>query len=128
MIEKFPFNDTIIQPLAFLDPRNRGKTSPAGIIQLANRFTSLSPDEMDTLGMEFYDYRASPLDHLPTFDGKEAGAVDQFWAAMGKVKSVINSDVLRFGVLAQFAQILLVLPHSNADPKRLFSMVRQIET
>ena len=124
MIDKFPFNDNTLQQLAFLDPRNRDNTSLSGIIQLASRFTSFSPEEMDTLGMEFRDYRASPLDQLPTYDAKEAGAVDHFWAAMAKIYSIMDSEVYRFGLLSQFAQVLLVLPHSNADPERLFSMVR----
>ena len=95
IIDKFPFYDNTIQHLAFLDPRNRGKTSINGIIQLATRFTAFSPDEMDTLGMEFRDYRASPLNQLPPFDEKlkEAGAIDHFWAAMATVHSIMDSEV-----------------------------------
>ena len=37
-------------------------------------------------------------------------------------------ETLRFGKLAQLSKALLVLPHSNADPERLFSMVRKIYT
>ena len=129
MIQKFPFNDKILSELSFLDPRNRGKTSVNGLVQLANRFGSFSPDELDTLNMQFRDYRAAPLDQLPTYDPCEAaGAIDHFWAAMAEVKSVTNLEVYRFGTLSSFAQVLLVLPHSNADPERLFSMVRKIET
>ena len=47
---------------------------------------------------------------------------------MSKVKLVTDINTSRFGTLAQLAKILLVLPHSNADPERLFSMVRKIET
>ncbi len=129
MIDKFPFKDKLLQEFAFLDPRNRDKTSINGLIQLANRFTSFSPDKLDDLNMEFRDYRASSLDELPTFDTQAAaGAIDQFWAAMAEVTSVVHLEVHRFGTLSSFAQILLVLPHSNADPERLFSMVRKIET
>ena len=31
-------------------------------------------------------------------------------------------------MLSQLAKTLLVLPHSNADPERIFSMVRKIES
>ena len=34
----------------------------------------------------------------------------------------------RFGDLANFCKLLLVLPHSSADPKRLFSMLGKVET
>ena len=78
--------------------------------------------------MEFCDFRASTLDELPSFDPKEAGAIDHFWAAMAKVPSVMDSEIYRYSALSKFAQTLLILPHSNADPERLFSMVRKIET
>ena len=124
MIAKFPFK---VNQLAFLDPRNRDKTSLSGIIQLANRFTSFSSDQLDTLSMKFRDFRASTLDELPLFDPKEAGAIDHFWAAMAEVPSVMDSEIHRYSTLSKFAQTLFILPHSNADPERLFSMVRKIE-
>ena len=34
----------------------------------------------------------------------------------------------RFGNLAKFNKLLLVLPHLTADPKRLFSIIRKIDT
>ena len=68
IIDKFPFNNNTIKQLAFLDPRNRDKTSNNGIIQLASRFITFSPDEKDTLSLEFRDYRASASDQLPAFD------------------------------------------------------------
>ena len=52
---------------------------------------SFSPDEMDTLSLEFHDYGASALDQLPAFDPKEAGAIDHFWIAMAKVYSIMDS-------------------------------------
>ena len=78
MKQKFPFHDSTLQQFAFLDPRNRDKTSLNGILQLANRFGSLSTDELDTLSMEFRDYRSTPSDQLPVFDAEESGAVDHF--------------------------------------------------
>ena len=53
LMDTFPFHDSTLQQHAFLDPRNRDKTSLNGIFQLANCFTSFSPDELDILGMEF---------------------------------------------------------------------------
>ena len=47
---------------------------------------------------------------------------------MAKVHSVMNLEVRRFGILSEFAPVLLILPHLNADPERLFSMVRKIQT
>ena len=34
----------------------------------------------------------------------------------------------RYGNLADFSKLLLVLPHSTADPERLFSIIGKIDT
>ena len=128
MLAKFPFSDNIFEDLAFLDPRNRSLSSPTGMIRLANRFTSLETDEIDCLVMELRDYRAASDSELPTFDHREYAAIDHFWAAMAEVKLVTDEESFRFGMLSRVAKVLLILPHSNADPERLFSMVRKIET
>ena len=47
---------------------------------------------------------------------------------MAKLPSVMDMEVHHFGILSNLAKIFLVLPHSNADPERLISMVRKIET
>ena len=125
---KFPFSDSTIQELAFLDPHNRDKSSRTGILELATRFTSFTTDEMDDLTMESSDYRTASDDQLPNFDSQSYAAIDHFWVAMAEVHTVTDLDTLRFGMLSKLAKVLLVLPHSNADPERLFSMVRKIET
>ena len=122
MLNKFPFTDNIIKELSFLDPRHRSTSSCSGIISLASRFTSFTEDELDNLSMEFRDFRSSDL---PEFNPKEHAAIEHFWDAMSKVKLVNES---KFETLAALAKVLLILPHSNADPERLFSMVRKIET
>ena len=69
-------------------------------------------------------------DQLPTFTPSEDAAVDHFWASMAELKATCITDLecLSFGFLSQLARTLLVLPHSNADPERFFSMVRKVET
>jgi hypothetical protein len=125
ILAKFP---ETIKELAFLDPRNREKTTITGLIQLANRFTIFTADEIDDLVTEFRDYRAISDSDLPSLGTNEHAALDHFWAAVAEVKSITDSETYHFGFLAQLAKTLLVLPHSNADPERLFSMVRKIET
>ena len=136
IIIKFPFQDRILKEIAFLNPQNRQLTSVMGIVNLASRFTSFSTDKMDELMMEFRDYRGATDGQLPTLlseplenTGSEATCgLENFWAAMSELKSITDSALLRFGTLSHLAKILLVLPHSNADPERLFSMVRKIDT
>ena len=78
--------------------------------------------------MKFRDFRASLDADLPEYDPQISSGVDRFWSAMAEVRSVTDSETFRYSVLSKLAKILLILPHSNADPERLFSMVRKIET
>ena len=51
-----------------------------------------------------------------------------FWAYVGDVRTITDNETLRLGKLAQLSKTLLVLPHSNAGPERLFSLARKIHT
>ena len=75
--------------------------------------------------MQFRDFRSSTDDQLPSFNLDEYAAIDHFWSAMAKVEIVTDLETLRFGTLARLA---IILPLSNVDPERLFSMVRKIST
>ena len=128
ILAKFPFKDRIFKKLLMLDPHNRSVTDTTDVLDLAIRFTSFGQDDMDSLTMDYLDYRSCTEDELPVFDPRSDAAIDHFWADIGDMKTVANLETLRFGKLSQLAKVLLVLPHSNADPERLFSMVRKIYT
>ena len=46
---------------------------------------------------------------------------------MGKLDDIFSATK-RFGVLSKLAKTLLVLPNSNADPERAFSIIKKIHT
>lgn len=54
--------------------------------------------------------------------------MDCFWNALGKMPRPDDTREQRFPHIVRLAKAALVLPHSNADPERLFSMVKKIET
>ena len=91
-----------------------------------------SPEKIDAVVEEFRAFRVSPNHQLPSYNPKEDFAMDYFWPAIAKQKMVTSADLstisLTYSNLAHLAKVLLVLPHSNANPKRLFSMVGKIET
>ena len=124
IIAKFPFQDKTLADLQLLDPRVRLNLTQASVLQLFNRFFPGDGEAADDLVAEFLDYRAVPDDQLPQLDG----SLDQFWHAVSKLKKPGNTSQLRFGTLSTLAKVLLVLPHANADPERLFSMVNKVET
>ena len=47
ILAKFPFGDEAVKELTFLAPLNSGKTTNAGLVALANRFTTFTADEVD---------------------------------------------------------------------------------
>ena len=116
--------------LSLLDPRQRENVSPASVVHLCSRFFTACPSEQrDDILSEFRDFRATPDEYLPTLDfpTTDSSGIESFWMAMSEI-TLSDQTIYRFGNLAKLCKILLVLPHGNADPERLFSMVSKIET
>ena len=128
MVSKFPFRDTTIRDLSLLDPSSRSKTTSTSVTRLAKRFLRLSTEDMDDLHREFLDYKSMPEDQLPPVDASSPSAIDHFWSAIASMPAPGDAEQHRFTHLAELCKVLLVLPHSTADPERLFSMIRKIET
>ena len=89
-------------------------------------------DEIDAVVQEFRAFCVTPDHQLPIYDSKADHGLDKFWFAMS-VQKTVSSDLelpgaFAYSNLARLAKILLVLPHSNADPERLFSMLGKIQT
>ena len=130
MFAKFPFKDPVLSDLSLLDPHQREHVPPASVVHLCSRFFTACPsDQWDDILSEFRDFRATPDECLPTLDfpTTESPGIESFWMAMSEI-TLSDQTIYRFGNLAKLCKILLVLPHGNADPERLFSMVSKIET
>uniref|UniRef100_A0A1X7VKY4 HAT C-terminal dimerisation domain-containing protein n=1 Tax=Amphimedon queenslandica TaxID=400682 RepID=A0A1X7VKY4_AMPQE len=52
--------------------------------------------------------------------------MDLIWAYLGSVKSL--DGTLLYGQLAKVAQLVLVIPHSNAEEERVFSLITKNKT
>ena len=122
IVAKFPFADLTINDLGILDPRYHFKASSSLVIRLFRRFTPTA--NLDSILIEFREYQSLPDPQLPVYE-----SLDDFWASVGnlpKPAGVIGEK--RFGHLTSFCKILLVLPHSTADPERLFSIIGKVDT
>ena len=75
----------------------------------------------DQLQRKFLAYQVD--DELPAHTSDD---LDHFWHTMSQ-KVDMNGQLL-YPKLSALMKTLLVLPHSNADSERVFSMVRQIKT
>lgn len=125
MLQKFPFHDDALKNMAFLNPEFKEQLVADCVLKLAKRFPQILGDtcSLDELQEEFLDYQLTPKEELPPAD---LGA-DKFWSQMAKVMEPF-SNKSRFGLLAKLALACCVIPVSNADPERIFSMLKKIQT
>ncbi len=124
--EKFPMRDQILTNLTVVNPENQDDVKPEQILTLAERFPNvIKADAREQLNVEILDYVSTNLETLvPNYKNLP---VDEFWGKLSKVRSV-SSGQLRFREICQLMKVLLVLPNSNCDVERAFSIVRHIKT
>ena len=82
-------------------------------------------EEVDQLVEQFSDYQLAPVEELPSC--ADDGMIEQFWGEMGNLTDNF-SNTKRFGILGKVAKTLLILPNSNADSERAFSIIKKIHT
>ena len=93
---------------------------------------------MDRLGEEFTAYQLLEDSDIPQDVWKQATLyideehnqtyhrMDVLWHHISTMRAPDNS--YRFFRLSQIAKLILVIPHSNAEEERVFSMVRKNKT
>ena len=92
---------------------------------------------MDALSEEFIAYQLLQDEDIPSHvwdkatvvaddDGHEYYRMDILWHHISTLKSLDGRA--RFSRLSKLAMLVLVIPHSNAEEERIFSMVRKNKT
>ena len=125
IVSKFLFTDRIVSDLGMLNPQNRYSVTSSSVTRLLNCFyKQCSTDVMDELLKEWHEYQSLPDNQLPKYR-----SLEDFWASMGQLPLPGGeSGVNRFGNLSNLCKLLLVFPHSTADPERLFSIISKVDT
>ena len=96
------------------------------LIRLLKRFNNNCKCDIDAVLKEFREYKSLPESQLPVCNDD---SLEHFWTSMGEIPLPAGeATAKRFGNLAKFCKTLLVLPHSTADPERLFSMIGKVDT
>ncbi|KAJ4932560.1 hypothetical protein JOQ06_010978 [Pogonophryne albipinna] len=120
-LQRLPLSEPLLKHARFLDVRQRAEYGVEDALYFVDRYAHLlpyhSPQDHDSLGEEFLDYQTMPVPILeadPDIEG--------FWANMASLKHKVTG-VGRFDRLSTVAKLVLVLPHSNADAERVFSVV-----
>ncbi|XP_073725186.1 uncharacterized protein [Misgurnus anguillicaudatus] len=122
-LEKLPLREALLKHARFVDVQQRTECGIEDALYFVDRFAELlpyqGPQEHDQLSEEFLEYQLMDIT-MPqdpsTFD------IEGFWGNMTSVKNRVTG-LSRFGRLSKIAKLVLVLPHSNADAERVFSMV-----
>ena len=120
----FHWGDNLLLNAAVADINKRASSKFKSLQYFVIRFPRiLSPlgnkenehQLMDKLQMQFLHYQVAPLP-----DGVAGKRIDEAWHELSKDPS--------YDLLSQVMLGILVLPHSNADSERVFSVVRKNHT
>ena len=119
--KRFPIGDPIVEMLQVLDPATSHTKFPS-LVPLASNFPNIIPmTQLQTL-----DDQWRRLSHVTLpFDSDDMDP-EEFWGRLDKITD--GAGDAQFGVLCDFMQSMLCLPHANVDVERVFSSVTAIKT
>ncbi|KAJ4935209.1 hypothetical protein JOQ06_016745 [Pogonophryne albipinna] len=134
-LKKLPLNDPLLPHAEFVDFRQRQNSHVDDVLYFVQRYKHLlpfeDPREQDRISDEFLDQMLEETD-IPDMVWKGAlvsvGEEEQFhrmdmvWAHLTTQKSRVTGKE-QFPRLGKVAQLVLCLPHSNADAERVFSVI-----
>lgn len=143
--EKFPISNEVICNSTWIDVEKRLQAKWENVEFFLEKFASVSfmdTIKHDNLYEEFVDFRSLSDDDIgqpawteaKVIDGVDEDGntlvhyrVDVLWYHIAQMK-VPETSLRRFKYLPLLAEIVLVIPHSNAGQERLFSVVRKNKT
>ena len=128
MIGKFPLDDSLLKHAEVLDLSLRKDVSFKSVDYFVKKFPCLLPlakgkssnEIRDDLELEFANYQFEELESIEKTD-----RVDLQWHEISNIKV---SGITKYPTLSKVMQGVCVIPHSNADCERVFSIVRKNKT
>ena len=142
ILQKFPIGEEVFQNAKCFDVQRRSDAKWESIEFFVAKFNSIFASiDMDRLYDEFCDYKTLTDEEIGRHAWDEAKVIDgsvgdqelfhyradTLWWHIGHMV-VPDSSCQRFSHLLKVAELVLILPHSNAGEERLFSMVRKNKT
>ncbi|XP_068677860.1 uncharacterized protein [Montipora foliosa] len=142
VLSKFPLNDELLKHARWINVQKRSQAKWESVEYFLSRFQSaLNTVNIDELYDEFCDYKSLTDEDIGLTAWKEAKVVDGsvndqeifhyrvdiLWWHLSQMV-IPESSAKRFCHLQNVAELVVVLPHSNAGEERLFSMVRKNKT
>ena len=142
ILTKFPVSNEVIMHSRWIDVQNRITSTWESVEFFLNRFKPVLKDlPRDDVFDEFSDYQTMTdecigedvFEEAKVIDGEQDGEsmfhyrMDVLWWHITN-QNIPGTASKRFPHLAKVAELVLVLPHSNAGEERLFSIVRKNKT
>ena len=144
---RLPLNDPVLKNVRFLDFIQRDSAELSHVEFFANRIASAidfysSSQSMDQLKDEFISYQLLDNSDRPAHVWSKAAiyvkdtpsasrktglySMDILWAYLSTITNIDGSP--KFTILADVAQLVVTIPHSNAAEDCVFSLVRKNKT
>ncbi|XP_058941996.1 uncharacterized protein [Pocillopora verrucosa] len=142
VLSKFPITDELLKHARWINVQKRSQAKWESVEYFLSRFKSaLNTVNIDEMYDEFRDYQSLTDEDIGVIAWKEAKVVDGLvndqeifhyrvdilWWYMSQMV-IPESSAKRFCHLQKVAELVVLLPHSNAGEERLFSMVRKNKT
>ena len=133
-VEKRPINDCVLKHSIFADILRRETVSIDEVLFFVERFhLNLNPETINLLSEQFLHYRLLSDHDIPDSvwqnactmddDRNKYYRVDILWDYISQMKDCIGKHI--FDISFKAANLVLVLPHSNASEEGVFSIVRK---
>ena len=142
VLSKFPITDELLKHARWINVQKRSQAKWESVEYFLSRFQSaLNTVNIDEMYDEFRDFQSLTDEDIGLIAWKEAKVVDGLandqeifhyrvdilWWHISQM-IIPESSARRFCHLQKVAELVVVLPYSNAGEERLFSMVRKNKT
>lgn len=118
-----PVEDPVLKYAEIAQFEQRNTADFQSLVYFVERFAPLKTKlegSMDLLFDQYTDYQSLPDDIGDRFE-----RIDQMWHHLGSLQ---GCDGLRFNLVFEVMKYILLLPHSNAEEERIFSMITKNKT
>ena len=138
-LKNLPVADEVLANAKFINVMSRTEATLSQVDYFVRRYNDLlpfsSPQEHDKLSEEFTDYQLLNDNEVPESVWKSAVVQDDESCTFYRMDMIWHYLLLkavdgknRFSRISRVAKLVLVIPHSNADEERIFSMVQKNKT
>lgn len=124
-LSNLPMNDKVLTNAKFVNVMSRDEASLAQVEYFIGRFSNLlpysSPQEYDKLGEELIEYQLLDDSEIPESVWKSATIQEDESVTYYRMDIIWHYLAnLQIGRISKVAELVLIIPHSNAEEERFF--------